>query len=300
MKGKRQRPQGFGVDDRGLKECGLCGERVSGKLSKTHVPPQCAGNTGEAILRYRLEVVDGRMVPGRRDKGGIWFRGLCGTCNSAAGHFDDAYGAFVKLLPVPDEVHQDLWLPGNKVDVLNGPIRPGAIARSILFGAFALNPLLRTAIPAIASNLLNDKPIHLASHCQRLSIANAVGSACRVHGLVSYLDPYGQQVHGKAPSTISSAAVHLRPLAWMLDTDDSYGLPDTQGWINISSWLLADPDEVLPAPLAVPRLPPVDLEMADSWILGVSDEATLMVEGVASFIGARSFTLGGIPVAPSS
>lgn len=238
------------------------------------------------------------MVPGRRQKGGIWFRGLCRTCNSTAGHFDDAYGEFVKLLPTPDEIHQRLWLPGNKVEVRDGQIRPGAIARSMMFGAFALNPKLRTLKPGIASDLLHNRPIEVASHGLRLSIANAVGEACRVHGAVAYLDPEGRRIKGKAPTTMALAAVHLRPLAWMLDTDDLYGLPDVQRWLDISSWLLADPTEVIAAARAVRRLPPVDLETADSWVLGLADDANIMVDGIASFIGARSFTLGGVQVSP--
>ena len=64
--------------------------------------------------------------------------------DSLARRYDAAYGEFVELLPRPDESHPSLWLPGNRGRILSGKVRPGAVARSMLFGAFALNPGLRT------------------------------------------------------------------------------------------------------------------------------------------------------------
>src|SRR5262245_45238716 len=62
-------------------ECSLCG-RVT-KLTKTHVPPKAAGNSGPA--RVAVEVVeDGRssIGLGTPKDGGMWGWWFCQDCNS--------------------------------------------------------------------------------------------------------------------------------------------------------------------------------------------------------------------------
>lgn len=262
------------------------------------MPPQCAGNTKDQVRRYRLLQSDEGIVPGRVDGGGIWFRGLCADCNSTAGGYDDAYGALVNLLPRPDESHPLLWLPGKRNMIGRGAIRPGAIARSMMFAAFALNPGLRNQLPDAASRLLNNQPIDLRLYDRRLHIANAIGEACRVHGAVAYIDLLGPRLNGHPLQTMTDAAVHLRPLAWMLEIQHHVGLPHVEGWRDISPWLLVDPDDHVEAHQIVPPLAAVTLASTDKWALGWADEINIVVEGIASFPGARSFTLGGVEVSP--
>ncbi|MFE9482835.1 hypothetical protein ACFYNM_30015 [Streptomyces spororaveus] len=63
-------------------------------MTKAHVPPQKAGNR-DAVVSALLRVHDNKRSHGRASKGGMWFRGLCGECNSLAGaRYDGAYADF--------------------------------------------------------------------------------------------------------------------------------------------------------------------------------------------------------------
>jgi hypothetical protein len=73
--------------------CGACGQRK--KLTKAHVPPQCAGNdklVGRSLLINR----QGHLTSGRKLFGGVFFYGLCEECNNFAGKYDEAYGFLVR------------------------------------------------------------------------------------------------------------------------------------------------------------------------------------------------------------
>ena len=129
-------------------------------------------------------------------------------------------------------------------------------------------------------------------------IANATGEACRVQGAVAYINLLGPRIGERPLQTMTDAAVHLRPLAWMLEIEAFTGLPHIEGWVDISDWLLIDPEAECDAREIVPCLPPVDLVSGDDWALGWADEINIIVEGVAAFPDARSFTIGGVSVTP--
>lgn len=84
-------------------DCGLCGEH--GPLSRTHLPPQCAGND-HGVQRSYLQSVDAKGVPKiiaskKRYQGGLYVFGLCARCNSNAGRWDAAWRSQVGASPCP-------------------------------------------------------------------------------------------------------------------------------------------------------------------------------------------------------
>lgn len=239
--------------------------------------------------------------PGRRQYGGMVFKGLCRDCNSHAGRFDDAYGDLVDLLPRPDEAYSELVLPGWQPRIHFGTIRAGAIARSMMFGAFALNPTLRELVPEVADALIHGDPIDLGRHDRRLMIANGTGERCRVHGGMLYVLMAGPRINGQLLRWYADAGAHLRPLSWMLGSTE-VGVPDIENWLDVSDWLLLNSNHEQISRTRVPSLPAVDLPNSEMWGLMTSDKNCITVEAAASFPGSTEWHLGGVPltVAPSA
>jgi len=78
------RPRPVGLVRRGdtVTACGLCG--TVARMTRTHLPPQCAGNEG-LVSRVRLQT--NHQSETRRSRtlhGGMWVFGLCTSCNHHA------------------------------------------------------------------------------------------------------------------------------------------------------------------------------------------------------------------------
>ena len=218
------KPRVVGHPDPAEGDCRLCGKNAH--LSKTHVPPQCAGNTGELAQRWRLLEKDGSSFDGKKQRGGIWCRGLDRDCNSLAGHNGDAdYCLLVGALR-----SAELALPGISGGPVGTQFRPAGVARSILYGAFALAPTLRVRHPSLADDLRIALP-HLFVLPSELSLRIAKvngGEALAAGGLaaVGIVPP--------AVTTMFDAFVFFPPLAWALVSP--YAPGQTHNWFDISAW----------------------------------------------------------------
>ena len=242
--------------------CGLCGMR--GPLSKTHIPAQCAFNTGRYVTRRYLMLRLPGIEEGREQVGGIWVRGLCGACNSrAGGRFDDAYGELArKLLPC--------WISDwRETAVHERPVpqffvlRPADVARSILTAMFGLNPNLRQILPNLADDLRSDKPFVIPPGRQ-LRLALCRGSRTRVCGAIGGVDLLGPPWRGGRLSLMSDASVYFPPLAWELADEGAItrqagfsSLLDAFKWADVSRWTMHEPGELVPLHSFFDRLPAV-------------------------------------------
>lgn len=158
-------------------DCGLCGQTVP--LTRTHVPPQCAGNS-QGVQRHYLQTVTADGVPtvvrARKSwAGGLYVYGLCGQCNSNAGRWDGAYGALATALR-PCWSSGVLATPGGRIDLPSYEFSPSSVARSVLMGMFGVNRGLRARHPALAQGLLDAaEPLALPPDL-RLRVALAKGT----------------------------------------------------------------------------------------------------------------------------
>ena len=210
-------------------------------------------------------------------------------CNNHASRFDSAYKEVVELTQRPDEIDPGLMLPGLKPSPRPGSVRRGAFARSILFGAFALNPLLRELQPEMAESLLKDEPVDLELAERRLLLANAIGERSRVHGCIAGFPFLGRQQNGVPLGLFADAGAHLRPIAWML-TSKEPGLADVEGWADVSSWARLDPDRTFDSKSSLGGLPAVRLPDSRYWIELNASEGSIQVEAFARFPGSRSYS----------
>jgi hypothetical protein len=256
-------------------DCAVCGR--GGRRTKTHVPPRAAGNRADLSMRRGWGTVDGKLEFGRPQSGGIWLFGHCQPCNQAAGAFDDAYRDFADV--VRPGIPRGLVAPaGYRWAPTNTAIRPGAIARSVLSGMFALNPTLRERYPDLAL-MLGDKtapPVELP-HDVRLRLAAHAGTRARVTGSYGgwYLRLEGGQ---RSDGVMTAASVLFPPLAWHLafpDVPEAEGptvfrpLLDIEGWADVSDWVRLPVDHRQSTARAIgAALPLVDLPEAhpiDGW-----------------------------------
>jgi hypothetical protein len=94
-RGGTRRPAPLGRPNRNVGECGLCGRR--GKLTKTHVPPQCAGNLGRVKRFTVVSDTEHRAAATTKRIGGVHFYGLCARCNGdLQGLYDGEYCKLAK------------------------------------------------------------------------------------------------------------------------------------------------------------------------------------------------------------
>ncbi|GAC68872.1 hypothetical protein [Gordonia soli] len=233
--------------------CGMCGETLI--MSKSHVPPQCAGNLG-LVHRTRLIVRGSDVSHGRADRGGIHFYGLCRRCNTAAGDFDPAYGAFATLLRPYWVRDWTLQLPGL-VETPDVTLRPGAVVRSLLLGMMATTTMIRRLCPDLAEQLLTGEPVDLPSNV-RLRMAFARGRSARVAGTMSgfhLVGPLSRHESDGSPIGIHSlSAVYFPPLAWEL-VRAGPTLLDEYRWADVSDWTRYDVTDERRLPDLVPALP---------------------------------------------
>ena len=150
---------GSAMDSKAPRPCGLCGDYR--KLSRTHVPPQVAGNNH--TVERAPDVIDdsgGHRIrrPGTWKAGGMLVRGLCEPCNQLAGRmYDQAYADFARDVRrlTTAAARQFAVVPGEAPGI---QFAPGLIARCVMFGMFAINPRLRTIVPGLADDLLHEDP----------------------------------------------------------------------------------------------------------------------------------------------
>lgn len=127
------------------------------RMTRTHVPPQTAGNT-HVVQRAADVITEGVRRPGRWSVGGLWVRGLCEACNQLAGRpYDQAYGDFARALNSAAAA-RSAGLLTRRSDAPPIRLAPGLVSRSILIGMFAIHPRLRQIFPAVAEDLRMEAP----------------------------------------------------------------------------------------------------------------------------------------------
>jgi hypothetical protein len=221
-------------------------------MTRTHVPPQCAGNR-HLVGRLSLLTSGDVVTRGTPRSGGLHMYGLCAACNGLQSEHDSAYGALAGAVrgcaPGSD------LLTGRRVTMPGARIRPGAVARSTLIGMFALNPGLRAIVRAAAEALLS-RSSRVPLEGQRLMLALAAGRTARVAGAMLGRHVMGEPARRGTIGWHSHAQVYFPPLAWQL-TDTKPGLLDREGWRDVTAWLLLPPDRAVRLNTAVPDLPAV-------------------------------------------
>lgn len=141
------------VERRG--RCKLC--RRQADLSKTHIPPKAADNSGTAQRGVEIEGDDGtrRYGLGRELEGGMWGRWFCEPCNNRTGRWDEEYLRWREdLLPA---LH-DPRLPGNTVEIRSALLDPGAFVRSLWAWMIALSDHLGERHPEVGTAVLSGEP----------------------------------------------------------------------------------------------------------------------------------------------
>jgi hypothetical protein len=248
-------PSGLGRRRRGRYDCGLCG--ASGRLTKTHVPPQSAGNNDDVLRYYYVTRGQGtRTTRSPSYRGGIHSDMLCENCNNLQSKYDTAYANFAKSI-LPWWATSSLQL--IRVEPPHIALQAGAVARSVLISMFGLNPRLKARYPDTASALISESSISNMPSDARLHLALARGLKAQVTGY--------RQIHVTLANhqlkVESLAQVYFPPLAWIL-VDKAKSSPNFGGWVDVSSWLAFQPttrdylDRLLPQPISIVYLPEED------------------------------------------
>lgn len=280
---KGARPQGshrMGLDHvrTGRYPCGLCGNKT--RLTKTHVPPQCAGNTGLVFRQFFLTDADQILRPGKRQIGGLHVYGLCQDCNGLQAPYDAAYGEFAQAL-YPCWIRGDFSIPNGRMELPAQEITPGAIARSVVIGMFGFNANLRKLYPQLADSLSQRLDSIQLPHDIQLRLALARGTAARVTGPM-----LGHGPTGVGFSTM--AQIYFPPLAWQLADDcpptvlQKPSLLDRQGWVDVSDWISYAPTDRRDLRSLVRSLPAAahpfhDQERAGDWTELFADSITFIL-----------------------
>jgi hypothetical protein len=263
-----------------LGECGLCGRR--GNLTKTHVPPRCAGNRGRVKRFTIISDSEHRAAATTKRIGGVHFYGLCARCNGdLQGMYDGEYCKLAKAL-WPIATDSAIHLP-PRVRVPDTTVRPGAVARSVVIGAFALNPRMREVHPDLARALVSRDASTTIPEPLTLNLALTRGPNARVTGSIGGFYLFRPKVGGRNVGIMSMAQIYFPPLAWQLADQPESVLLRQEGWHDVSSWLEVPPSEpaVLSAlvrdlPLVVhPTRHPAGLQ---DWVELLSDETCFIVE----------------------
>lgn len=234
MSGKR-RPDGtLGLDpwSKGSRICGLCGEYR--KMTRAHVPPQAAGNTGD-VTSATVRVCNSERTTGRPKAGGMWLRGLCRDCNGLAGeNYDAAYGDFAAGLTRYFGARTHLFLPAAEP----APpvwVAPGRVARSVLIGMFATTPHLRTIFPGLAHDLQHRRPHITMPDGATLRMALYRSRSTRLASMA-----YGMRVLTHRQHYNVFSEIYFRPLAWTLSPNDDRLDGAGLGESAVSSWPVVD------------------------------------------------------------
>jgi hypothetical protein len=267
----------------GLRLCGLCGQLR--RLSKTHVPPQVAGNTG-AVTRARTKIEGGVRSHGRFERGGMWLRGLCADCNSlAGGRYDKAYADFhfqvERFLRAGDQ-----RLLRDPREVPAARFAPGLVFRSVMFGFFAMTPVLRTVHPELAEDLLDGRDDVRWPDKLRLALAFTSSGTARLAGPIG-----AYRILTRSEAFQTHGEIWFRPLVWVLAPpaldEEEFGtsILDSQGWADASDWHRYRSDrtqvDLRNIVRRVPLLPqhPLNGRSHNEWMQMYSDEITPILEG---------------------
>lgn len=259
--------------------CGLCGDR--GELSKTHVPPRCAGNRGSVKRFTIVSDPEHRAASSTKRIGGIHFYGLCARCNGIQSTWDPAYCEMARALwslATDTPIHLPRRLSTPSID-----ISPGKVARCVLIGCYALNPSLRTTHEDLAANLgVDEGPLVLPANL-RLMLALTRGPYARVTGSVGGFYLFRPKVRDRNVGIMTLAQIYFPPLAWQLADPDQSVLLEQQAWADVSGWLDRPPGERVALSDLVPSLPLVEHPLRASsgpqdWTELLSDEACFIVE----------------------
>lgn len=256
--------------------CGICGEWRD--LSRSHVPPQAAGNSGSGVTRAQMIEGERGVRVGRATGGGLWVRGLCGPCNSlAGGRYDRAYADFARrCLPYAGA--------GRRLSVRSGDapavtLAPGLVARAVLYGMHAVSPALRRSFPRLASSLAaGDAAVRLPDGVG-LRLALTPWPTARIAGPI-----HAYRVLESRLSYVTHAEVFFPPFAWALTTPtDERSVFDAQGWADARDWPLYSADRTaVDLRHLVGALPLVRHPLhtdRDNWLELTSDKVTPLVEG---------------------
>ncbi|WP_435090675.1 hypothetical protein [Micromonospora aurantiaca (nom. illeg.)] len=253
-------------------------------MTKAHVPPQAAGNS-EQVTSALVRISERILQTGRHYAGGLWLRGLCAECNSLAGaRYDDAYADFARRLRsynrLPSHFHFPESQPTPPVSVA-----PGLVARSVMFGMFAISPNLRVIFPELAEDLRAQRRHISMPDGATLRFAIYEDPAARLTGPVHSLRVLKRREHYS-----TFAEIFFRPLAWVLTPSGRGDVPpggvsilDRQRWATADDWLQYGPDVTSVDLRNLCRYVPfVQHPLAGSredWIEMYSDEITPILEG---------------------
>lgn len=267
--------------------CGLCGS--SSPLTRTHIPPQCAGNRG-LVGRRHFVLHEGRAQLSKRSPGGLYVYGLCASCNNLQSRFDDGYRELVAAV-------RHLWVRHGqfrtvgRLDLPDDEISPGAVARSVLIGFFGLSPHIRIRFPHLADQLLCGQPSVQLPTEVRLRFALARGAKARATGATAGYFYRPRPSHGGPVGIVNLGQVYFPPLAWQLAPPPEsrllvsapQSLLDREGWADVTAWLQRDPDDREKLSGLCSSLPAVmhplhHPDEAEWWVEMFSEEITEFVE----------------------
>lgn len=221
---------------KGARPCGLCGEVR--KPTRSHVPPQTAGNSHS--VQRAADVIDETQVrkPGRYTEGGMWVRGLCADCNGRAGrNYDLPYADFAHaVMRFLRMTSRNFWVSSGDVPAV--PVAPGLVVRSVLYGMFAVHPRLRLIFPELAGDLVVDRPLPRWPDQVQLRVAVSSGRGCLLSSgvfMASVVGPTAGQQH------FTFAEIVFPPFAWALVPTDT-GAQVSASWADASEWVRYGPD----------------------------------------------------------
>lgn len=258
--------------------CGLCNNDK--RLTKTHVPPQCAGNRG-LVGRSTIVLQEGSAKRSRTLHGGLWVYGLCASCNLLQSLYDPAYCSLAQAMTPFWSRNLSTALP-RRIETPQALIKPGAVARSVIIGFFGVNPNLHRVYPSLAAQLIErQESIELPDDFQ-LRFAIAKGRTARVAGSIGGYFAIGPRLNDEPIGCMSHGQVYFPPLAWQV-VPRRLSLLDMQGWADVSSWLTYSPNDEATVQSLCPALPAVVHPLHHpaqwkSWLEMFSSEITEIVE----------------------
>jgi hypothetical protein len=206
----------------------------------------------------------------------MWVFGLCDPCNNLASRYDAAYGDFATIT-ARFMTSAGRRLARSSYELPAVALAPGLVARSVLYGMFAIAPRLRIIVPQFARALLrNDGDIQWPSQL-RLRLALTRPPLARLAGHV-----LSQRVLGYRTGYHAHGEIYFPPFAWVLNPSDGGQTMDEVGWADASEWIRYGGDRTaVDLRHLVSRLPIVrhPQHASDEWMHFMSDEITPLLDG---------------------
>lgn len=214
-----------------LGTCGLC--RFGGKLSKTHVPPQAAGNVGKAqpaVLHFSETTGESRIAWGTAHDGGMWGWWLCERCNNRTERWEAEYRRWKEQLE--DAISSQPAPAWKRLSIHDPRSDPGALVRVFWAWMFAIDDGLGWGWPDLAESVLTGEPTDPPNGIRLLLTAStspwiAATKPVRAHWKGQGWDP----VAANAPRVAVSAPPFFVYLA-ADGTDPAPGSLDTGEWLR--------------------------------------------------------------------